>query len=110
MPPRQWRNVDRFTPALPRSKKGAPVADAWLASLGAGAAPTPPSLTAPEPPSEGASMGASQARHASPETTSPPAAPDDGTAARQAPLSLAQQQRAFIDGLAHALTPRASGA
>ena len=40
----------------------------------------------------------------------PPAAPDDGTAARQAPLSLAQQQRAFIDGLAHALTPRASGA
>ena len=83
---------------------------AWLASLGAGATPTPPSLTAPEPPSEGASMGASQARHASPETTSPPAAPDDGTAARQAPLSLAQQQRAFIDGLAHALTPRASGA
>lgn len=76
---------------------------AWLASLGAGATPTPPSLTAPEPPSVRASMGASQARHATPETTAPPAAPDDGTAARQAPLSLAQQQRAFIDGLAHAL-------
>ena len=81
---------------------------AWLASLGAGATPTPPSLTAPEPPSE----GAARARHATPETIGliAPPVPDEDTAARHVPLSLAQQQRAFIDGLGQALAPRASGA
>jgi hypothetical protein len=77
---------------------------AWLASLGAGAAPTPPSLTAPEPPSE----GAWRARHTTPETIAPPV-PEEGTAARHAPLSLAQQQRAFIDGLGQALRPSGTG-
>ena len=77
---------------------------AWLAFLGAGAAPTPPSLTAPEPPSE----GAWRARHTTPETIAPPV-PEEGTAARHAPLSLAQQQRAFIDGLGQALRPSGTG-
>ena len=81
---------------------------AWLASLGAGATPTPPSLTAPEPP-EPPSEGTSRARHATPETIAPPV-PEEGTEARHVPLSLAQQQRAFIDGLGQVLTPRASDA
>ena len=64
---------------------------AWLACLGP--TPTPPSLVAPKPPSE----GTLQARNATPETIAPPVL-KEGTACHGS-LSLAQQQRAFIEGL-----------
>ena len=65
---------------------------AWLASLGAN--PTSPSQTVSEPPSE----STLPPRHATPETIAPPVSKE--VEARQVSLSLAEQQLAFIEGLA----------